>query len=471
MSDEQTAPAGEPQENLPADPRAERQEALKRLAVFAVLCVAAVLFWDRVRVPALFVVTLGILIFVHEWGHFIAAKAVGVRVYEFAFGFGPRLATYMRRGGTDYTIRAFPLGGFVNPKGMQPDDPVTPDGLNGRRPAERALVYLAGPLMNVILAVLVYCLAGAVIGGPDDTRQIVGGLEKRGVAEKMGLQVGDRILSVNGNPVRDHRTVLAEIHRSPGKEVRVEVERAGRRMTLTGTAISYTQAGEYPTVRSDAPPGALPVRKGDIVALLDGEYVGAQEPVDAIAEVNRRLREKEGQTVRLTVIRGGKEWTDLEGPARVLDLEPRHGERVIGRLQFVPVPDQGGPMPLDRSVRQGLQSTAAFFVNLSQLFNLKRAGESLGGPVQIYAVVGQAASLPVLYYISMFCQLSLSLAVFNLLPVPVLDGGHMMILTVEVLRRRRLEPQTLRAVHLAGLTLIGMLFVFIMAKDLLRQFG
>ena len=114
-----------------------KSDTFFNILAFVVVAIFATVFWPTFKTALMFVVTLGVLVAIHEWGHFIAAKSAGVTVYEFAIGFGPRLITYMKRNGTDYTIRAFPLGGFVNPKGMQPDDPITPDGLNGRRPAER----------------------------------------------------------------------------------------------------------------------------------------------------------------------------------------------------------------------------------------------------------------------------------------------------------------------------------------------
>src|SRR5919201_4023485 len=118
----------------------------------------------------LFIVTLGILVFVHEMGHFLAAKSVGVTVEEFAIGFGPKLTTWLRRGGTDYTVRALPLGGFVSMVGMQPEDLSVPNGLMSKPAWARAWVFVAGPLMNVGLADLVLCSMGMITGVPDFRR-------------------------------------------------------------------------------------------------------------------------------------------------------------------------------------------------------------------------------------------------------------------------------------------------------------
>src|SRR5437870_7676233 len=127
----------------------------------------------------LFFVTLGILVFVHEMGHFLAAKSVGVTVEEFAFGFGPKLVTFLRRSGTDYTVRALPLGGFVSMIGMQPEDVAVPNGLMSKPAWARAWVFIAGPLMNVVLAVLVLCSMGLITGIPvSRSRQVVQVIER-----------------------------------------------------------------------------------------------------------------------------------------------------------------------------------------------------------------------------------------------------------------------------------------------------
>jgi regulator of sigma E protease len=349
----------------------------------------------------------------------------------------------MRRNGTEYTIRAFPLGGFVNLKGMQPDDPITPDGLNGRRPAERALVYLAGPLMNVILAVVVFCSAGFLIGTQDETRQIVFQLTRNDVAEKMGLKPKDLILAINGKEITGEEDVFAQIYRSPGKPVEVKVERDGQVLTLTGTARDERQEGEFAAVTAVPEGTQLALQPGDQPALFNDEFL-LYPGVNVAERLPQLLEEHRGKEVTVTVIRGENEWVDVTGIAGPVTLARQKRVRHVGKLGMGPLPGQGPRVSFARSVETGLRNVGTFFQLFYRMFEQKKVVENVGG----------------------LSQLSLSLAVFNLIPIPILDGGHMLLLTLEVLRRRRLEPEVHRIATVFGLAIIVALFFFIMWKDL-----
>jgi len=478
MSENPTPPAAET-----AEAPVNRADVLRNLTVLAALIVASVLWWEVFRKPVLFVVTLGILVAIHEWGHFIAAKAVGVRVYEFALGFGPKLVTYMRRGGTDYTVRAFPLGGFVNPKGMQPDDPIEPDGLNGRRPAERALVYLAGPLMNVILGAALLMTVGWVAGTPDTKVALVGEVTKGREAARMqvvtvngqpvtgakpGLRVGDRILSIDGRPVT-LENVTRHINPNADKEITVAVRRGKDTLELRGTPRrAQSPAEQFVTVGAVAADNPLGLRPGDQLWTVDDLTVFALE--SRLAEAQALLKQKAGQPVTLSVWRNGDTVVELRGPAQEIPLSIAPGTRFEGQLGFRPLAGQGPRQPFLQSAGDGIQMLGAFVEQIGRLFSSpKQLGGSVGGPIAIFDQLGNLDRLPLLYYFMIAASLSLSLAIFNLLPVPLLDGGHMLMVTVEVIRRRRLEPDTQRAVALLGLALIGVLFIYITYKDLVER--
>ncbi|MFN3649880.1 MAG: site-2 protease family protein [Armatimonadota bacterium] len=474
--------------DAPGAPR--RSELLVNLLVLAGVLAASIIWWESLKSVVIFVITLGILVAIHEWGHFIASKASGVHVYEFALGFGPKLLTYMRRGGTEYTIRAFPLGGFVNPKGMQPDDPITPDGLNGRRPAERALVYLAGPLMNMILAVTVLCASGWLFGTYDRTTVLVGQVKPKSEATRLrvvsvdgqpvpnhpqGLRVGDRIVAVQGEPVSKSETVTGTIQRSAGKQLELEVERKGRRLTLQGVPPEVKVQKDFLVIASVPAGTKLDVKPGDQLELIDGSFPVVEEGDEMPQQTAERLlREKAGQPVTLLVWRDGKTPLVVEGPAAPLEIEVRPGERTVGQLGFELLPGEGPRIGFVESVQSGLVRISNFFVGLASLFtprHIGKLGESVGGPIAIFDVLRGIDQLPIMYYFGMLASLSLSLAVFNLLPIPVLDGGHMLVLTWEVIRGRRLEPETHKAVALVGLAIIGVLFLVITFKDIGKYFG
>ncbi len=466
----------------------KRSETIQNIIAFAIVAVFAAVFWDTFKTAVMFVVTLGVLVAVHEWGHFIAAKAVGVTVYEFALGFGPKLLTYMKRGGTDYTVRAFPLGGFVNPKGMQPDDPITPDGLNGRRPAERALVYLSGPLMNMILGVGILMLSGFLFGVPDESRVLVGEVQRKKPAERMevvsvngqpapnhpkGLRVGDRIVAINGEAIRSRDEVAMHIHPHAGERITVTVQREGKEIVLAGSPEERALEERFLVVGGVPQGTELDLRPGDQIDRIDGKFVGMLSETDPPeVAVRRYLQEKQGQPISLLIWRNGTERMEIEGTAGPVDVQIKEATRRIGAFGFAPIPGQGDRVSLGQSLSNGVQYVQNFLYNIVGMFSRPAVlRESVGGPIAIVALLSQVDRLPLGNYFTVMASLSLSLAVFNLLPIPVLDGGHMTILTVEVLRRRRLEPETHKVVALMGLAIVGVLFVLIMSKDIMKYFG
>ena len=189
----------------------------------------------------LFLLTLGILIFVHEMGHFLAAKSVGVTVEEFAFGFGPKLVTLMKRGGTEYTVRALPLGGFVSMIGMQPEDVEVPNGLMSKPAWARAWVFVAGPLMNVILAILILCSMGLITGAPSQrSTQVVqvmnkGADGKESEAARIGLRTGDSVTAIDGRPIKDGDQLIKAIQSHAGRTIHLTVRRGGEVLSLVAT--------------------------------------------------------------------------------------------------------------------------------------------------------------------------------------------------------------------------------------------
>jgi regulator of sigma E protease len=337
----------------------------------------------------LFLVTLGILIFVHEMGHFLAAKAVGVTVEEFAWGFGPKLVTLLRRGGTEYTVRALPLGGFVSMVGMQPEDVGVPNGLMSKPAWARALVFVAGPLMNVILALLILCSMGMITGAPDKRSTQVLQVVPHSEAAQIGLRTGDVVAAIDEMPLKDGDQLIKVIQSHPGQQIQLTIRRGSETLTLSAT------------------PRPEPEKPGSKV------IVG-------------RLGFEPGVTFR--------------------------------RLGFT------------RSVKAGINQFEIYFLFLKDLIQRpKLLGASAGGPISMLRATNMNAKLDPAYQYNMVGQLSLSLAIFNLLPIPVLDGGHMAILLVEAVSglfwRRRLGPEVYRVATAIGMVFIGVLFLFLMYSD------
>lgn len=454
---------------------------IQNLALLAVIAASAFFFWDTVRSMLIFVLTLGFLVAIHEWGHFIACRLTGVHVFEFAIGFGPRLWTYMRKKGTDYTVRAFMVGGFVLPKGAQPDEHVTRDGLNGRRPAERALVYLGGPLVNAVFGIVLLMFLGFLVGTPDPGVVLVAQVERKSPAARMevvaappgrtpppGLRVGDRILEVDGFPVDAITTPGRIIHGKANQPIVMVVQRGDQKIHFRGTPSQREIKSEFLTVVSTPAETRLPLLPGDQIDDIDGLDLNDAGP-DPAATVERRLAELKGKRVRLTVWRTDRRLV-VEGESGPVELAVRAGSRNVGRLGFGPIEGQGPRVDLPTSFRRGWVMLSNFGLQMTRLFSSpKRLGENLGGPVAIWATLSEAHRLPPMVFLNMLILLSLSLAIFNLVPIPGLDGGHLTVLGVEVLRGRRLEPRQHMWVQGFGISLLLVLFVYIFVKDLIKH--
>jgi regulator of sigma E protease len=391
-----------------------------------------------------FVVTLGILVVVHEWGHFVAARMCGIRVDEFSIGFGPRALKIGKLGDTEYNVRWIPLGGFVKIAGMEPDEeplmraaekvkvlagerskaesasPVDSgaaltqvpliaenvpnlaetseqklrdetEGFYAHPVWQRAIVIFAGPLMSFVLGYVIIFGLMTTVGvpaGPALTR--VAEVEPGSEAQRMGLTAGDTITDISGKHVISGDQMVLIIHGDLNKAVTLTVLRAGKTLKLIGT------------------PHAL--------VLENGATVGALGFMPEEAMIRYPLREGFNMTNMFT-----QEWFHQIG------LLIRHHD-------------------------------------------LKEIRNSAGGPIFIAQKVKQADdaggdNVPLL-----MAQLSMSLAVFNLLPIPILDGGHLLIFAIEAFRRgRRLTMEQQQNFMLAGLAVIGVLFVLIMFNDILRS--
>lgn len=506
-----------------------------------------------------FIVMLGVLVWAHELGHFVVARLVGMRVEEFAFGFGPRLLTLFRRKGTEYTVHAFPLGGFVKIAGMEPGQEDVEDGYQAQAAWKRALVVFSGPLMSFVTGAGLFIFLGVYWGFPDFTRSLnqVGSVNPQTEAARIDLRAGDRILRINGVPIAEGRQMIDFIHRRPGQRVTLVVQRNGRVMEKTavpqwnihfaGAAWSFMNANRASVNEdwSSAEITRLGLRHGDVLLRINGQDIrGGEAMVKAIAAAD-------GGPARLTILRGGKALDlEIKPPIRWVRfpeqvtwvfpgayVDPRssraekdaaalgfrvgdtllkiNGARIsrgedliaavraasgrqmrfavlrdedivnvrlpapagapqagyfeaIGLLGFSPAPSLE-KTSLGESIKQGVMITAGMASQFVQVFSSKRRiSEEVGGPVLIAKATAASVALGPYYYLMQVAALSLSLAFVNLLPIPILDGGHLLILAIERARRKRLTPQQMAAVQTVGLAIILMLVVTVFYADILK---
>jgi regulator of sigma E protease len=437
-----------------------------------------------------FIFILGAAVVLHEFGHFIVAKLFKIRVETFSVGFGPRLFG-KKWGQTDYRVSAIPLGGYVKLGGDESNAPIEGEGASDipaperfdLRPRwQRILVALAGPVMNVLTALAIPLAVALMYGVPATPAPVVSSLASGGAAEASGLQRGDRIVSFNGieNPKWD--TIRGDALLSPGQPLPVVVERNGQRLQLTITPTAHVEDGETAGFLDFIPDyGDLPVIVREVEANTPAAEAGLQpgdrilavsgQPVRSAEQVTQFIRDHKGQPITLTVDRGGRK-LDITATARKLaDGRERLGFR----------PDEEIPLH-----RVGLVAATAYAVDtnleilrltgkaLGQFFTGQRsARNTLSGPVGIY----KAASTSVERFgwgglFTTLAFLSLNLGIFNLLPIPVLDGGAIFLLLIEgalAMIGLTLSMRVRERIQQIGFVFVILLMVFVITNDILKQ--
>jgi regulator of sigma E protease len=439
-----------------------------------------------------FIFILGAAVVLHEFGHFIVAKLLKIRVETFSVGFGPRL--FGRKWGqTDYRVSAIPLGGYVKLGGDESNAPLEGAGaqdipecerFNLRPRWQRILVALAGPVMNVLTA-LAIPLAGALMFGiPATPAPVVDALSRGGAAERAGMQVGDRIVSFNGNEYPKWETIRGDALLSPGQQLPLVVERNGQRVALTITPTAHVEDGETAGFLDFVPDyGDVPVVVREVEPNTPAAEAGLQprdritgiggHPVGSAEQVTQFIKDHKGQPITLTVDRNGERKDITATPRRLSDGRERLGFR----------PDEEVPLQ-----RVGLIAGTAYAVNtnmeilrltgkaLGQVFTGQRsARNTLSGPIGIYNAA--ATSVERLGWAGVFGMLgflSLNLGIFNLLPIPVLDGGAIFLLVIEGLLATvglTISVTVRDRIQQVGFVMVLLLMVFVISNDVVKLFS
>lgn len=417
-----------------------------------------------------FTFALGIIIFVHEAGHLLVAKAFDTKVLAFSLGFGRRLFGF-RRGETDYRVSLLPLGGYVKLGGEDPSE-VSSDPrefLNKPR-WQRFLIYLAGPVMNVLLAILLIAIVFMVgIEIPDLQRipPVIGIVEPGSSAALAGLLPGDRLSKVNGKPVSRWQDAVFEMMTSAGRPVRLEVDRAGTTVlaeVVPGRLEEFDigdSAGLFPKVLPrvtqvvpGSPAQSAGFQIGDELRAVEGRSIaGSAEFVEAIEA--RPL-----MPTKVEVLRGERLMT--------LDVVPgdQAGKGKIGVA--VGIFQRYGPgRALVESVRYNWNVVNQTFSVLGKIFTRQLSAKSaLSGPLEIAQLSGAAARSGFKNLLYLMGFLSISVAVLNLLPIPVLDGGQMAVLAVEGGLRRDLPLSWKERLQQAGFFVLVAIMLTVLYFDI-----
>lgn len=421
-----------------------------------------------------FIFVIGVLVFVHELGHFLAARRLGVRVLVFSIGFGPKLLK-ARRGDTEYCISAIPLGGYVRMAGENTDDRRTgaPDEFLSKTKWERFQVLIMGPAMNIVLAVVVMTFVlyqGVDVPLYESEPPVVGAVAEGSAAEQVGIRVGDRIVSVAGRVVETWEELLQEVRPRAEREITVAVRNADgvRELRVTPDSQTSFELGDLgispvmrPQIRSVAagqPAAAAGIEAGDVITAVEGEAVAGEELIE-------RINASADRPLALSIRRDGARHEVTVTPALVGDVG------LIG-VSVSPYEvrsiDPGLVEAFGYSLERNYEWSGLIFQTLVGLFTAQTSPRQLVGPVGIAQLSGGAAEVGFIALLSLMSMISLNLGILNLLPIPVLDGGHIAIMALEGVSRRNFSARVKERMLMFGFVALMMLMVTVIYNDLTR---
>ena len=422
-----------------------------------------------------FLFVLGVLVFVHELGHFLAARRLGVRVLTFSLGFGPKILK-TKRGDTEYCISIIPLGGYVKMAGDSPDDPNrtgSPDEFLSKTKWERFQVLIMGPVMNLVLAVVVMAVVlaqGAEVPVYEDQPPVVGAVEPESAAERAGIQAGDLILTVGGDQVDTWEDLFIAVGIRPDRDVPVTLRRAGQTQSLTVRPVIEPRyesgsIGVLPdvdplvsSVIAGEPAERAGLKAGDVVLAVDGVRMVTQ------ANLIKKISGSGGREVELTIRRDGQR-------LQIRATPKQQGERALLGV-FLKEPTRSfTPTVFEAialSVEKNIEFSGLIFRTLGGLFIGETSPRQLMGPVAIAQLAGESAGVSWIALFSLMASISLNLGLLNLMPIPVLDGGHILIMALEGVARRDFSYAVKEKMLMAGFAVLMMLMVTVIYNDLTR---
>jgi regulator of sigma E protease len=444
-----------------------------------------------------FLVAIGVLVAVHEYGHFWMARRMGIRVLRFSIGFGKPL--WSRRGadGTEYAIAAIPLGGYVKllDEREGPVDPASVSQAYNRKPVwRRILVLLAGPLANFLFAVAAYWVL--FVAGVPALKPVVGNVAPESAAASAGLRPGDEIVGVGSRETGTREAavlaILDELMNDGAIALAVRDESGGTRQTelrVAGDTRSLTEPGAllpglgfefwYPVIPARVGK-VLPGSPAERAGLLEGDDLVAVDgvAVDDFAALVARVQPKPGATLDFTIERDGAR---IEVPIEV--EAQREGERLVGRIGVQPASPAELPESMRTSERYGpagalVRATHKTWdmsaLTVRMLWNVATGDVSvknLSGPINIAEYAGFSARQGILAFLSFLAIVSVSLFVLNLLPIPILDGGQIVYQLAELAKGSPLSDRAQAVGQQIGILLLLVLMSFAFYNDLSRLFS
>lgn len=422
-----------------------------------------------------FVIVFGVLVFFHEFGHFFMAKLVGIRVEVFSFGYGKRLFG-IKKGDTDYRISLVPIGGFVKFTGedvFEKKREIEPGDFMAAKRWQRFLVMVMGSVMNIILAVFLMTVVNIVphtVPEFPEQAPFIGWIESGSPAELAKMMPGDEIVSIDGKEIKTWTDVEMAVGTRPDRTLKIEVRRDGRiisidLLTESRTRLAFGYAGFMPqiwtqvdmiTANSPADEGGLEI--GDIILSINGEAVFRNQFVEVV---------KSNPEVELEFL------VDRNGEHKTLNITPKRegdvGKIGIGHIPNSVIKKYGLFTAIGESIKFNVNLAFMVIDFLKDLITGDASAKQLGGPLEIasfsYAAL-RAGFMAMVRWIAFF---SLQLGIINLFPIPVLDGGQIMVLGLEGLFRRDFSPKVKQVVMQIGFAMFIVLIVFVLLNDIAKR--
>lgn len=427
-----------------------------------------------------FIITIGVLVLVHELGHFAAAKFFGMRVDRFSIGFPPR-AFGKTIGETDYCVSWIPIGGYVKIAGMIDESFDTefiarepePWEFRSKPIWQRMIVLAAGVIMNVLLAVGIFWGITFFEGKTVWPTTEIGYVSETSAAAKARLQSGDRILAVNGTPVKYWEDIETAIYVDEmGNDITFDLNRSGSLLTL-----SIARA-DIPGIE-EARFGILPKGVVPVVAAVDPDKPGAAiglKPEDTIVAVEGKqvdyynlspsIKRHASEEIEIRWRRGDEEMTARVTPTEEgmigISLTPRY-EGPIEKIEF------SFFAAIGEALKDIVGAVSAFFKNVQAIFaGSVSLGDSVGGPVKIAQLASRSAAAGLSSFLTVMAWLSLTLAILNLFPFPALDGGHLVFLAYEGIFQREIPTRVKIVLQQAGFALLLVFMAFVLYNDIVH---
>jgi regulator of sigma E protease len=429
-------------------------------------------------------ILIGVMILVHELGHFWAARFFKVKVDVFSFGFGPRLFGF-RRGDTDYRFSLFLFGGYVKMVGDQPGDAhaADPDGFLSKPRWQRLIILFAGPFMNVVLAVAV--LTGLYMVSYekiiDDNGAVVGHVIADSPAAKAGIVAGDKIVKIDGNTNPDWEDILTREIERVDRPMSVTVQRGNYTFNTTVTPVLDEKSGmgdagwegqnaiQVGAVSEGMPAAAAGLKKGDLLLKVNGTAIHSRYTLPDI------IKRSDGKPVTLEFSRAGfppgvtrtvvmqPKFTNMDGSARwMIGVSPEVKWNIQKESLSLPA-------AFAESVKQNARFGTLIVEMLRGIVERRVPAKTLSGPIGIAGQATEAAKEGPASFLTLMSMVSLNLAILNLLPIPILDGAHILTLLIEMVMGRDISLNVKEGMLKVGFVFLMMLMVFVIYNDIARR--